>query len=103
MVGILTLNTNDLDVCTSSGGTSSCPENSYTYSENSYTYSANKAEPSWSENFSKLILDRQINECKTGKVTKRYLIIYLDFMHISGYLDNLQYVEYKTELLKLQE
>jgi hypothetical protein len=52
------------------------------------------------ESFSKYILKQKIKEFHTGKFTKQYIRVYLDFVHLNGVIDNLEYLEYKEELDK---
>ena len=48
--------------------------------------------------FSKGSLKRKMLEYKAGKYTKRYIETYLEFMHLNGIVDNLDYLEFKTLL-----
>lgn len=59
-------------------------------------------EPEFYENFSKSILRRRFNEFWGGKYTERYILTYLEFMHLSGMIDNLEYLEFKNALDKGQ-
>lgn len=59
-------------------------------------------EPEFYENFSKVILRRRFNEYWGGKYTERYILTYLEFMHLSGMIDNLEYLEFKNALDKGQ-
>jgi hypothetical protein len=52
------------------------------------------------ESFSKSILKQKIKEFHAGKFTKQYIKVYLDFVHLSGIIDNLEYLEFKEELDK---
>ena len=52
------------------------------------------------ESFSKSILKQKIKEFHTGKFTEQYIKIYLDFVHVNGVIDNLEYLEYKEQLDK---
>jgi hypothetical protein len=52
------------------------------------------------ESFSKSILKERIKEFYSGKLTKQYVMVYLDFTHLSGVIDNLEYLEYKEKLDK---
>ena len=55
-------------------------------------------EPEFRETFSKSILNMRLKEYWGGKSTQRYIETYLDFMHLSGMLDNLEWLEYKNAL-----
>ena len=59
-------------------------------------------EPEFFENFSKGILKRRLHEYWGGKYTERYILTYLEFMHLSGMIDNLEYLEFKNALDKGQ-
>jgi len=45
---------------------------------------------------------RKIEEYKTGKYSKKYIEVYLDFVHLEGVIDNLQYLELKKELQEVK-
>lgn len=55
-------------------------------------------EKQYSEYFSKSLFTRKLEEFKAGKLTLKYMTTYLDFMHISGFISNLDYLEYKPQL-----
>lgn len=50
------------------------------------------------ENFSNEILKEHFMGYQSGKYTKKYMEVYLEFYHLSGYLSNLDYLEYKVKL-----
>jgi hypothetical protein len=56
--------------------------------------------PEYRETFSKNILKQRINEFEGGKYTRRYMETYLDFVHMSGMISNLDYLEFKGILKK---
>jgi nitrous oxidase accessory protein NosD len=49
-------------------------------------------------NFSKVTLDNVFEELKRGKYTRKYADVYLEFMFLNSFLNNLEYLEYKTKL-----
>jgi hypothetical protein len=55
-------------------------------------------EAMYTKHFSKSILNTKIEEFNAGKYTKRYIQTYLDFTHLEGIIDNLQYLEFKSKL-----
>jgi hypothetical protein len=57
-------------------------------------------EQEYRESFSKSILRQRIAEFQGGKYTKRYMETYLDFVHMSGMISNLDYLEFKAILMK---
>jgi hypothetical protein len=57
-------------------------------------------EPEYRETFSKGMLKMRMQEYQGGKYTKRYIDAYLEFMHLSGMISNLDYLEFKNILLK---
>lgn len=59
-------------------------------------------EPEFRETFSKGILKMHLQEYHAGKYTKRYIEAYLEFMHLSGHINNLEYLEFKNVLLREQ-
>lgn len=59
-------------------------------------------EPEFFESFSKGILRRRLNEYWSGKYTQKYIEVYLEFIHLSGMIDNLEYLEFKNALDKGQ-
>lgn len=50
------------------------------------------------KHFSVSILKDKIAEYKSGKYTEKYIRTYLDFVHLEGIIDNLQYLELKKYL-----
>ena len=50
--------------------------------------------------FSKESLENVITEFRTGKYTRRYVEVYLEFMVLNALLNNLEYLEYKVSLDK---
>ena len=61
---------------------------------------AEAPEKHYNESFSRSILARHFEEYKAGKYTTKYMEAYLNFMHLSGYIDNLEYLEYQQKLVK---
>ena len=59
-------------------------------------------EPEFRECFSKSMLRLRLKEFWGGKVTQKYVETYLDFMHLSGMIDNLEFLEYKNALTRGQ-
>jgi hypothetical protein len=59
-------------------------------------------EPEFRETFSKGILKMKLREYWGGKITQKYVETYLEFMHLSGMVDNLEFLEYKNVLEKGQ-
>src|ERR1035437_6636011 len=57
-------------------------------------------EPEYRETFSKGMLRMRMQEYQGGKYTKRYIDAYLEFMHLSGMINNLDYLQFKNILLK---
>ena len=55
-------------------------------------------DPAWTKSFSKGNLRRVIEEYNNGKFSPRYMEVYLDFVHMEGVINNLEYLEYKTKL-----
>jgi hypothetical protein len=55
-------------------------------------------EPEFVERFSKSLLRMRLQEFYGGKYTRRYIESYLDFMHLSGMVNNLEYLEFKNML-----
>ena len=60
--------------------------------------------PSYSDNhnvtFSKQNLEQLFKEFQSGKYTRRYMEVYLEFMVLNAMLDNLTYLEYKQLMSK---
>lgn len=56
-------------------------------------------EQEFRESFSKSLLNMRFKEFDGGKITKRYLETYLEFMHLSGMISNLDYLDYKNKLI----
>jgi len=56
-------------------------------------------EQEFRETFSKSILKLRIAEYVGGKYTKRYIQTYLDFMVLSGMVNNLEYLEFKNLII----
>lgn len=44
------------------------------------------------------ILKDKIEEYKAGKYTEKYMRTYLDFVHLEGIVDNLQYFDFKKQI-----
>jgi len=61
---------------------------------------AEAPEKHYNESFSKSILERHFEEYSAGKYTTKYMEVYLNFMHLSGYINNLEYLEYQPRLVK---
>lgn len=61
---------------------------------------AEAPEKHYNESFSRSILVRRFQEYKAGKYTTKYMEVYLNFLHLSGYIDNLEYLEYQPQLVK---
>ena len=59
-----------------------------------------RREPEFRESFSKGILKIRMQEFFGGKYTKRYIETYLEFMHLSGMINNLDYLDFKNSLAK---
>ena len=61
-----------------------------------------KCEPEkcYNESFSKSILLEKLVQYYAGKYTKRYIDTYLEFCHLSGYLNNLDYLDIKEKMSK---
>lgn len=57
-------------------------------------------EKEFREIFSKSTLKNGIQGYLAGKYTKRYIEAYLEFMHLSGWISNLEYLEFKTAITK---
>jgi len=55
-------------------------------------------DPQFMEYFSRGLLKTRMIEFRAGKFTKRYVEAYLEFMHLSGMVSNLEYLEYKSTL-----
>ncbi len=53
-------------------------------------------EPEFRETFSKPTLKLRVQEFRAGKYTKRYIEAYLEFMVLSGMVNNLDYLEFKN-------
>lgn len=58
-----------------------------------------ECEQEFRETFSKHRLIMCFKEYSGGKITKRYLETYLEFMHLSGMISNLDYLDYKNKLV----
>jgi hypothetical protein len=60
--------------------------------------------PSYTDNhnvtFSKQNLEQLFREFQSGKYTRRYMEVYLEFMVLNAMLDNLTYLEYKQLMSK---
>lgn len=50
------------------------------------------------ETFCKTTLRMNIQGYFAGKYTKRYIDTYLEFMHLSGWISNLDYLDFKNSL-----
>lgn len=48
--------------------------------------------------FSPSILNEKLEEYKAGKYTDKYIRTYLDFVHLEGIIDNIQYLELRKGL-----
>lgn len=59
-------------------------------------------EPEFRETFSKGMLKMKLREYWGGKITQRYVETYLEFMHLSGHIDNLEFLEFKNALTRGQ-
>jgi hypothetical protein len=59
-----------------------------------------ECDPVFYENFSKSILRMRLQEYFSGKYTQRYIETYLEFVHLSGMINNLDYLEFKNILIK---
>ena len=57
-------------------------------------------EPEFRETFSKGILKMRMQEYFGGKYTKKYIDTYLEFMVLSGMVNNLEYLEFKGILAR---
>lgn len=57
-------------------------------------------EPEFRETFSKGTLRMGIQGYHAGKYTQRFIEVYLEFMHLSGYINNLEYLEFKNKIIK---
>lgn len=52
--------------------------------------------------FSRSIAQSKIDEYKVGKYTKKYIEAYIDFVHLEGVIDNLEFLEFKNILKELE-
>lgn len=57
-------------------------------------------EKEFHESFSKGTLRTRMIEYRAGKLTKRYIEVYLEFIVLSGMISNLDYLEFREVLAK---